>query len=380
MAGPVTLFSMAGEASGDLHTANLVRELKKIRPDIQCVGFGGPRMRAAGVGVIFELTQLAAVGFVDVVKKYHKFHDAFHNALEHVRALQPAAVVLTDFPGFNLRFAKEVKQLGIPVIYYISPQVWAWKKDRVRSIPHYVDKMLVILPFEKEIYSDPRMQVEFVGHPLVDEVKPSKDTDALKKEFNLTAFKTVISLFPGSRKGEVTHILPIMTKTAASLSAVMPGSIFLIAKTACLDQNLYDRPLHNVPFAFKIVENRPYDCLAVSDFALVKSGTSTLEATIMGVPYVLIYHVSLLTYLIGRVCVTIPFLGIANIIAGKKIIQEFIQHDAVPEKITPYVHKLLSDQARLAEVKENLAAVKAMISTPHASQKAAQAVVDFINT
>jgi lipid-A-disaccharide synthase len=379
MLQPLRLFFIAGEASGDLHTANLVRELKKIRPDIRCVGLGGPRMRAAGVEILFELTQLAAVGFVDVVKKYHKFHDAFHDALDQVKALRPTAVVLTDFPGFNLRFAKEVKQLGIPVVYYISPQVWAWKKDRINSIPKIVDKMLVILPFEKNIYTDPAMQVEFVGHPLVDEVKPSKDREALKKEFGLASYKTVISLLPGSRKGEVTKILPIMAKTAALLSTRMPGCMFLVAKTAGLDQAMYNCVLRKATFAYKFVEGRVYDCFSVSDFALVKSGTSTLEATIIGVPYVLIYHVSLLTYLIGRLCVTIPYLGIANIIAGKKIIEEFIQHDAEPEKIAAFVHATLSDQKKIAEIKKELKAVKTTISTPHASRNAAQAVLDLID-
>ncbi|MBN1493317.1 MAG: lipid-A-disaccharide synthase [Candidatus Omnitrophica bacterium] len=378
-ASPTTLFFIAGEASGDLHTANLVQELKKIRPTIRFCGLGGPRMREAGVEILFELTKLAAVGFVDVMRKYHKFHKVFHNTLEEVKKIRPAAVVLTDFPGFNLRFAQQIKKCGIPVIYYISPQVWAWKKDRIHTIPKVVDKMLVILPFEKNIYVDPAMQVDFVGHPLVDEVKPSADKDVLKKEFGLAPDQKVITLLPGSRKGEVTKILPIMAQTAELLSAKIPDCTFLIAKTACLQEHLYTTVLKRHSFKHTIIEGRSYDCFSVSDFALVKSGTSTLEATILGIPYVLIYHVSSLTYLIGRCFVTIPFLGIANIIAGRKIIEEFIQHAAEPAKIASYVHDVLRDENKIQTIKRDLRSVTDMITTPNASANAARSVIAFLD-
>lgn len=374
---PQTLFFIAGEASGDTHTAHVVHELKKMNPAIRCCGLGGRHMRDAGVEIFFELTKLAAVGLTDVLIKYHKFHKVFHDALARVREIKPDAVILTDFPGFNLRFAREVKKLGIPVIYYISPQVWAWKKDRIHSIPKIVDKMLVILPFEKDIYIDPSMEVEFVGHPLIHQVKASADKDTLKKEFSLSA-ETVISLLPGSRKAEVAKILPVMAQTACEIKKRIPVAQFVIVKTPNLSQALYDDILQAYNCEYIFIEDRTYDAFAVSDFSLVKSGTSTLEATIAEVPYCLIYKVTLGTYVFARYVIKIAFLGLANIIAGKKIIEEFIQQDADPKKIARHVCETLENPEQLTALKNNLRAVKDILECPNASHKAAQSILVFL--
>ena len=374
----ITLFFIAGEASGDKHTADLIRELKQRAPDIRYCGLGGTHMAAEGCEIFYDLTRLAVVGLIEVLKKLHRFKKIFNDALKKVKELRPQAVILTDFPGFNLRFAKAVKALGIPVIYYVSPQVWAWKRKRIYSIPKIVDKMLVILPFEKDLYSHSSMAVDFVGHPLVHQVVPSNSREALRSEFGIPQDSTVILLFPGSRKAEVRRILPILHETASLLHKQIAQAYFVIAKSPSIPAAYFNRSLGKKDIPFTVIEGRPYDAFTLADFGLIKSGTSTLEASIAGLPYVLIYVAHPITYWVGRLLVKIDFLGLANIIAGRRVIPEFIQHEAKPHKIAAAVTELLRNKEQLTEMKAALTEVRHSLGTENAAVNAAEAVLEFI--
>lgn len=375
-----TLFFVAGEASGDRHTAEVITHIKQQRPDISCVGLGGEHMKNAGTEIFFNLPTIAAVGIVEVLLKYHLFHKVFHDALQKVDELKPAAVILTDFPGFNLRFAKEMKKRNIPVIYYVSPQVWAWKKKRIHTIPKIVDKMLVLFPFEERLYTDPNMEVEFVGHPLVHQVTPSASKEVLRKEFKIADEKKVILLMPGSRRAEVKRIFPIMKKAVMLLSEDDPDLHILIAKSPLVTDELFSRELSKAQFPYTLIEDRPYDCFAAADFGLIKSGTSTLEATVMGLPYILIYSANVLTYLIARAVVTIPFLGLANIIAGKEIVPEFLQYNAKPRSIAECARSLMQDPEKIEIMKKEMEKVRTKLGTGDASRNAASAILSHLGS
>lgn len=372
------IFIVAGEASGDRRAAEVIARLKGIDAAYVFEGLGGEHIAREGAHVLFDLPSIAVVGLTEVLKKYFLFRKIFYMALSHIKRTRPAAVLLVDYPGFNLRFAKQVKRLNIPVIYYVSPQVWAWANWRVKKIARIVDKMLVILPFEVDIYKETALDVEFVGHPLVDTFKPSDSSEAIRTELGVEHKDPVISILCGSRENEVERVMPILIEAADHLRREKPGAHFLISKAPHLRQALYERHLRKTAIAYTLIERSIHDLIIAADFCWVTSGTATLETALGLKPYIITYRTSWLTYMLAKHLITIPYIGLANIIAGKKIIPEFLQYEAHPETIAHETRFLLESPQARAKITTELEAVKKALGSPGAAERAAQAINRFL--
>jgi len=371
------VFLIAGEVSGDLHGSLLVKELKRLNANLEFYGLGGKSMEREGVRIFFDLPSIAALGLGDVLKQYFLFRKIFYATLNRVlHEIKPDLIVLIDYPGFNIRFAKKINK-QIPVVYYISPQVWAWGQRRIKTIARVVTRMLVLLPFEVEVYKGSGLDCRFVGHPLIDLVKPSKNAGAIKKEWGLED-KKIIALLPGSRKHEVRRILPVMLDAAAILKNKFPSYSFLLTETPTLPKALYDEILSRHPLELLRIKNQSYDVLAVAEFALVASGTATLETAISLKPFVIIYKTAASTYFLGRRLIRIPYIGLVNVLAGEKIVPEFIQQDATGGKIAGEVAHLLTDHEARSSMIQDLKKVRDSLGESGASKRAAEQIVDLL--
>jgi lipid-A-disaccharide synthase len=366
-------FIICGESSGDLAGAGLVEAMKRIDPEVKISAVGGPALKAAGAQVYYDIKKLAVFGFFDALKKLPEFLLLKNLVLAKIKEEKPQAVIFVDFSGFNLRLAKSIRN-RIPTVYYISPQVWASRRGRINTIKKYIRRMLVIFKFEVEFYNKYGVKAEFVGHPLLDMVRPTLE----KKEFiaglGLAESKTTIALLPGSRKQEIECVLPVMLKAAQLISREINAQ-FVIAKAAQLEWDLYQEKIRQSGLQVKIVEGRTYDCLNIADFCLVCSGTATLETAIMQRPFVIVYKMSLLNYLLYRPQVKVPYIGMVNIVAGKSIIPEFIQFRACPARIASLTIKTLKDPLALDKMKAELAAVRLLLGEKGASQRAASLIL-----
>jgi lipid-A-disaccharide synthase len=373
---------IAGEASGDMRAAGLARALKELNPSLKLTGIGGVHMRQSGVECFADITELAVIGIAEVVRNLGRIKKVFDQTLRQIDSTRPDCVILVDYPGFNLRLARDIKKRGIRVVYYISPQVWAWREKRVLRIKKLVDRMIVLFPFEKNIYSKYGMKVDYVGHPLVDEIVITKGQTEVLKSIGLSDSKTTIGLMPGSRAKEIERHLPCMLQAAQLLykhnkerqfillkSSSIPIELInnVIARSEATKQsfNIKDLPL-------KIFDGPTYDGINAMDAAIVASGTATLETALLKKPMVIIYKTSWLTYTIAKAVIKIPFIGLVNIMAGKKIVDELIQNDANAVKIANSLESALYDH-RLVE---ELSAVKASLGKPGASLRAARLVLE----
>jgi lipid-A-disaccharide synthase len=367
---------ICGEPSGELHASELTWQIKKINPEIKISGVGSSLLAQAGADIIYDTKGLSVMGLFDVLKKLHRFILLKWLILEKIKEHKFGAVIFVDFSGFNLRLAKAINN-SIPTIYYVSPQVWASRPKRIGVIKKYIRKMIVLFEFEKEFYRKYGVDADFVGHALLDVVKPSMSKDELLNKLSLSSDKTTIALLPGSRKGEINKILPIMLK-AAKLIKQKINAQFIVAKPRQTDWGIYDRITAKFDVEVKFVEGNTYDALNIADFALVCSGTATLETAIMQKPFLIVYKMSLLNYLLYRPQVKIPYIGIVNIVAGRKIIPEYIQFQAKPGKIAKKALDLLNNRVELRMMQNELAAVKASLGQPGAAHRAARIVIDFL--
>ncbi len=396
---PKTIMMIAGEASGDLHGSSLAASLKAIYPGLRLIGMGGDKMVKAGLESYQNIEDLSVIGLGEILRSLGKFKAVFRLLAEKLDSERPDCVVLIDYPEFNLRFAKEAKKRGIPVIYYISPQIWAWRKGRVKTVRELIKKMLVIFAFEKEFYEKEGIAAEFVGHPLLDVVKPRLSREEFLKLHGLDDSKKTLALLPGSRQTEVARNLPIMIKAAGIIKNKLGGNVqFVIAKPKEVKGSIYEEILRRdnpspLPSplrgedgargyvsAYKIIEDCPYDCVNAADLVLVASGTATLETAILEKPMLIIYKVSLLTWLAAKMLVKIPDIGLVNIVAGSRIVPEFIQFDATPEKIADEAIDIISSPDKINETKAKLIAVKEKIGGPGASVRAAEIILSVIQT
>lgn len=373
-------YLIAGEASGDLHGSNLIKEVKKLDANAIISCWGGDLMAAAGGKVIKHYKDLAFMGFIEVVKNLPTILANLKFCKQDIRQFAPDVLVLIDYPGFNLRIAKWAKEVGFRVIYYISPQVWAWKENRVKDIKQYVDKMLVILPFEKEFYQKWNYEVEYIGHPLVRVIREAaKKLQPLKtkKHFAGAAGEEIIALLPGSRRQEVAVKLPIMLEAAAYFQQYK----FIIAQAPSLPLDFYEElsASHtNVDIAFS---GQTYTLLQNAKAALVTSGTATLETALFGVPQVVCYKGSSISYQIAKRLVKIKYISLVNLIMDKPVVTELIQHDLTAKNIVHELNEILYNPKRLEQLKADYAALKDLLQQEdHASARAAQEIVGFLQT
>ena len=371
---------VAGESSGDIHAANLVLQLKSIYPDAVFFGLGGKKMKAAGVSIACDLTGLAVVGFSEVLKHYGTFKKLFDELLHKARQEKPDAAILVDYPGFNLRLARELKKSGVKVIYFISPQVWAWGAERIRFIRQTIDLMLVLFKFEEILYSDGKFNVKFVGHPLLDIVKPTMERKQLLETMGLSTSAHTIALLPGSREREVSSLLPVMLQAAQRIYQKNSGAQFLICRAATVKRETFKTIIDDqkIDFPYKMLDDLTYAGVNASDFCVVASGTATLETAILNKPLVIVYKVSFLSWLLAKLFVKIPNIGLVNVIAGQRIVPELVQFDATPEKIAATVSALLGDKKALEKTHAELYALKNTLGIPGASRRAAEEIAKFL--
>ena len=369
---------IAGEASGDLHGAALITELKKLDADVEIYGIGGNMMQAAGMKIIYHINRMAFLGFVEVVKHLPFIKKVQQDLLRLVKEKNIKNVVLIDYPGFNLSFAKKVKRLGVKIIYYISPQVWAWGAGRIKKIKNLVNKMLVVFPFEEELYNKAGVDVEFVGHPLPERIAGYNflTRDELCEKFELDKSKEILLILPGSRNHEVEKIFPACIKAAEKIA----DEFNLQIVTACssnIDESIFRRIAGDGNF--KLIKDHTYDLMKFAKIGIVKSGTSTLEAGLFSLPMVIVYRTNYLTYLIGKNLVKLNNIGMVNIVAGEKVVPELIQNDASSDSIYNECRKILSDIGLYNSIKKKLGCIKEKLETKEASRRAAQAVYAIVN-
>lgn len=369
----------AGEASGDLHAAKLVKALHAIDPSIEFFGIGGDHMRAVGVDVVVDLSEISVVGVVEIIAQLKHILAALKKIRNLMRTDPPDLLVLLDCPGINLRLARTAKKLKQNVLYYISPQIWAWRQGRVKTIRRRIKKMLVIFPFEEKFYRDANVPVEYVGHPLAEEVHTSMNKEAARKFFNIPANKKVITLLPGSRKGEITKLLPIHIQTAHELQKQHKEITFLLPLASSLNKEFIQTFLPN-DLDIKIITENKNDAIAMSDAAIVTSGTATLEVALLGTPMVIIYKVAPLTYFLGKLLIRgVSHIGLCNIVAEKEVVKEFIQNDATPTHIANEINQLINNQNYRDQVITNLNTIKQKLGNGGAAENAAKAVMKLLS-
>ncbi len=373
-----TVFIISGEESGDLHGASLIHALKKIDPSLSVHGMGGVRMREAGL-VGPDSREVSVVGVVEVLEKLPTLWKTFQKIKSGLAAERPDALVLIDFPDFNLRVAKEAKKLGIPVVYYISPQVWAWRKGRIGKIAELVDRMLVVFPFEVAIYKTAGVDVEYVGHPLSDTVVCPLTRQEARAALGLNNEGTVISILPGSRTGEVRRLLSTMLKAAEQIQKrLVEKPVFLLPAAGSIDDKVLAGFLKETFADVRVIRGAMYTALRASDAAIVASGTATLETALIGTPMAIVYKMAALSYGIARLLVDVEFVGLPNIVAGRKVVPELIQEKATPEFISSEIIDIVLDAGRTERIMQGYAEVKEKLGIGGAADKAALAIFDLI--
>jgi lipid-A-disaccharide synthase len=369
---------VAGEASGDLHGGNLVREMRRIDPSLSFYGVGGTRMRLAGVDLLADVADMAVVGLTEVVFKLAAILRVMRRLKASLKNERPDLVILIDYPDFNLPLARAARKRGIRVLYYISPQVWAWRKGRIATIRKTVDRMAVILPFEEEFYRKAGVEVSFVGHPLLDEVRKKYPRTEAMKRFGLREDAITVGILPGSRRSEVERILPEMLQACRILEEKVSPLQFVLPLAGTLDPDFIREILGRFPVRVQLIRDETYDAIAVSDAAMVASGTATLETALLETPMVIVYKVSPLSYAMGRRFIRVDHIGLANIIAGRTVVPELIQDEATPERIAAEIRELLVRRGRAREMRAALAEIRGKLGTPGASERTARIACDML--
>lgn len=378
----LSLMIVAGERSGDILGAELARALHERLPDVNLFGCGGDAMRQAGVHTVVDAHRLTMMGITEVISGLPRAYRALQTLVAEVDRRRPQLAVLIDFPDFNLRLAKRLKQRGVRVVYFVSPQVWAWRRGRLRQLKARIEKMLCIFDFEEAIYRQAGIPVEYVGHPMVDLVRPNLTREEFFARLGLDPAKTTVALLPGSRAKEVSQILPTMLKAACRISRNR-GTQFVVAVAPTLEAGWVEKTLLE-PYAgrltIRVATHATYDALRHSDVAIVASGTATLEAALCERPMVVVYRVSRLTYRIGRLLVKVPFYSMVNILAGKQVVPELIQSDFTPARVAGQVEYLLDHSQAREEMAANLRALKARLGPGGAVGRAAKAVAEALKS
>lgn len=371
---------VAGEVSGDMHTAAVVRAVRAKDPGIEFFGIGGEELRAAGVDIIYDATDMAVLGLAEVLKRYGFFKRVFNDMLDLIRFRRPDLVLLTDYPGFNLRFAREARQKGLRVMYYICPQVWAWHRSRIKQMAEVVNRLAVIFPFEPAVFQGTRLKVDFVGHPLVEAADRAR-AEPLKLLPWVGDLR--VALLPGSREIEVRRMLPTMLSAGVLTEKSHPGASFIIASpTDAIAAKVREilEGTEDAPGLCEVVSGDTRQVLRQARAALVASGTATIETALMGCPMVVVYKTSWPTYLIGKILVQVPNLGMVNIVAGGPLCPEFIQHEATPQALAGAIEPLLGDTPERAGMVKGLEEVRKALGGGGAAERTADILLQELET
>ena len=366
---------IAGEASGDSHGAHLVKAMLKFNKGLLFFGIGGEAMRAAGVKIRVNYATMAVVGLSEVFVKLGSLLRALRIAKRDLRKRRPDLLIVIDFPDFNLLVATAAKKLGIPVLYYISPQIWAWRVGRLKKIRKAVDHMIVIFPFEEDFYRRSNIPVTFVGHPLLDYTPPTVGSNDPR---NSETDGDVIGCLPGSRNEEVQRLLPVIAQASEIISRHVSHPRFVIPLAPSVNRTMVEHILQGAPSRFHLVSNRLHEVFEQSTLLITASGTVTLEAALAGTPMIIIYKVSGFSYWIGKHLVRVKHIGLPNLIAGRCIVPELIQHEASPENIARHVLTLLRNQTALQEMRRQLIHTARTLGSPGASERAAEIALSML--
>lgn len=366
-----------GEPSGDLYAGALAAELRALDPSVSITGFGGDRLAAAGATLVENFSGLSVTGLLEVVRLLPRTYATYRRLLAEADAARPDVFVAIDFPDFNFALARAMKKRGVPVVYYISPQLWAWRAGRMKTMQRFVDRVLVIFPFEEQIYRDAGVPVEWVGHPLFD-VQPARaPRDAFLRGTGLDPSRPVVALLPGSRTNELRAILPDLARGAALIAARIPGVQFLVARAPHLRDELFAplALLESSGAAVVTVDGHADDVLGSADAAVVASGTVTVQAALHECPMIVVYRLSPLTYRLGKPFVRVDTYAMANLVAGRRVVPELIQDDFTPEAVAQAAVRLLTGRAEADRMRADLREVRSRLGDPGASRRAARSVL-----
>jgi len=370
---------VAGEASGDLHGAELVRELMALDSSLTLSGIGGTGMAAAGVNLLCDISRLAVMGLIEVISRLKDIRAAMKILENQFQSNRPDLLVLIDYPGFNLELARRAKKYNIPVLYYISPKIWAWREGRIKSIKKYVDRMAVILPFEKKFYEGHGVEVDFVGNPLLDQVRTTLTSNEFKSRYEIDNDATVIGIMPGSRKQEIAKLLPVFMQTALLLNSEIKNCVFLLplASTLTVD-DLNEHGASDDRLDIRIIKDNRYETMAVCDAAMAASGTLTMELAILQVPMVVCYRIAKLTHFLAKPFIKAEFASLVNLVAEKEVVPELLQQQATPENTYRKILPLLLNRETREAMKQKLAHVAKQLGEPGGSKRTARLAMEML--
>jgi lipid-A-disaccharide synthase len=377
MNGGREIMLVVGEASGDMHGAGLVKALLKRDPNLTFFGVAGDQLQQTSFEPLFTVAELTGMGLLELAGNIKNIVAAYRLLRRTLRTRRPNLLILIDFPELNLRLAKLAKRLGVPVLYYVSPQVWAWRQGRIRQIAQVVDQMAVVFPFEVDLYKGHQMPVEFVGHPLLDVVRVSQEPDSTLREIGLKKEKPVIALLPGSRRKEIAYHLPVMVTAATELKRLEQAQFFCV-RASTLDRAELQKELDRAGFVIPIVEAGRYNAVNAADLVWAASGTATLETALLEKPMIVVYRVSWVTYWLARLLVKIKYIGIANIIAGKAIVPELVQSDLSPERLVHESQAILNDHDARRTMIADLRKLRKQLGSPGAANRVAELAVSMM--
>ena len=372
------IFIVAGEASGDLHGADLARALRTLDPEVTLIGMGGEQMRQAGVTLIVDARELAVVGVTEVLSRLTALLRAFGRLRTSLKAEAPGLLVLIDFPDFNFWLARAARRLGIAVLYYIGPQVWAWRRGRLRTLKRLVEKMLVLFPFEEAVYREAGIPVACVGHPMLDRLRDVPTKEEARRLLGHSGSEVIVGLLPGSREGEVRHHLPVLKQAVDQMGTVEPRIRFLVAVADTLPPGLVETLLQGSGPAIRLVRGQTYQVMRAADLVITASGTATLEAGLLGTPMVIVYRVSLLTWWAGKLLVDVPSIGMVNLVVGRRVVPELLQWEFTPNRVAETALGLVRDPAALDRIRRDLREVRGRLGEEGASRRAAQEILTML--
>lgn len=375
---PLVMLS-AGEASGDLHAAALYRELKALVPELSALGMGSEAMREAGVELVFDSRDIGVIGLIEVLRHYGEIRGALKLMQQALKTRRPDLLICVDYKEFNFRLAKTAKALGIKVLFYVSPQVWAWRPGRVEQYGRIIDHMAVIFPFELPFYEAYGVPATYVGHPLAGKVHPSLAKDDARLALGLPDTGPLVGLLPGSRTNEIRRLLPVILEAAKALRETHPDIRFLLFQAASLQDETLDVALGAQNLPIERIRGQDYNALQLCDAVITVSGTATLEVALLHRPMVIVYRLSALSYWLGRLLVKVPFIGLPNILAGRGIVREFIQHEATAANMADEIAKILDDADYRTRMTQALLEVKEKLGSRDGSKALARLAADLLN-